>query len=267
MLPIYNATGFLDNLLYCLEKLTFSEYKVLICAKATTKRKKQKIEKVSGKYKNVEVFFHNPGTSGSTSTGKGSALDILIGRINTKYGVMMDADAVFLKKGWDNILLQHFNDEIKIGGAPRGSNKFPNTFPDSFLTIFDTQVFKDLKISMMPRHRSEAQGIGWDVGWEIYDKYTKAGYKSIIAVVRNTRTYKQGPFGGLLGIEEYYLDGDNHIFASHYGRGCSYLGSAKYKKGTNFIYRLPKIGRVFRMIKGKREKGKWLKICRGIVEK
>lgn len=266
-IPVYNASGFLDNVLYSLKKLTFSDYKVLICAKASNSRQKRKIERTAGKYENTEVFFHQPATSGSTSTGKGGALDILIDKINTPYGVMMDADAVFLKKHWDKIILDRFNAQVKAGGAPKVFSKYPIDFPDSFLTVFDTKVFKDLNVSMMPRDKSEAGNIGWDVGWEMCDKFIKAGYGALVLEAKNTRDYKQGVFKDFIGVGEYYLKGCEHIFASHFGRGCSQLGSAKYRKGTNFFYRLPKIGRLFRMLKGKKDKEKWLRICRETVEK
>ena len=263
VIPAYNASHFLDNILYSLKKLTFFDYKVLVCVKESSFHQKQKMERVAQRYENTEVFFHQQATTGSTGIGKGNALNILINKIDTPYGVMMDADAVFLKKDWDKILLSYFGDKIKIGGAPRVSEGYLANFPDSYLTIFDTKVFKGFNINMMPKDISKGQ----DVGWEMYGKFTGAGYKAIALLEKNTRNYKAGPFRDLLGVGEYYLNGYEHIFASHFGRGSTYSGSAKYRKGTSFIYRIPKIGRLFRMLKGKKEIKKWLKICREIVEK
>ncbi len=104
------------------------------------------------------------------------------------------------------------------------------------------------------------------------EKITKNNYKVIIRDnnsklkdylnFKNTRSFKDGPFHNLVAVGEYYLD---EIFASHFGRG-SYLGWAKYfKEWKKKLYSIPIIGAYIINLKGRREKKKWIKICKKIV--
>ena len=256
----YNSSDFIDNMLYTLKGLTYFNYKVLVCENGSNTREKQKIKKIIKKYKNTEIFFRQQQTPGSI--GKAEALNILIDRINTPYGIIMDADAVFLKKDWDKILLDRFDDKIKIAGGVRGAVGYPTDFPDTYVTIFDTKVFKSLNIDMMPKKMTEGQ----DVGWEMYDKFTKAGYKAIGFELRNTRDCKKGPFNEVI-CKEYYIEGIDYIFAVHFCRGST-LGASKYKRAwKKYFYMIPILGKYFLRRKGKKEKQKWINICKEITDK
>jgi len=261
VIATHNSSDFLDNILYTLKKLTFSGYKVLVCAKTSNVRQTRKMEAVIKKYPEAEVFYRQNAVSGSP--GKAEALNDLISRIDTPYGVMMDVDATFLKKNWDKFFIQQFDDKVRAGGAPKIAELYPPDFPDTYLTIFDTKVFQSLNINMLHQDVSKGQ----DVGWEMHGKFGRAGYRAVVLESRNTRRYKDGPFGALLGVSEYYAKEDNHIFGSHFGRGSTYVGSAKFRKGTNCFYRIPVAGRFIRMARGKKEKKQWIKICKEIVEK
>ena len=97
------------------------------------------------------------------------------------------------------------------------------------------------------------------------DVFLKNNYQEKILICKNTRNYKKGPFKDAI-CAEYYLETYKNIFASHFGRGST-SGAHKYRKGCGISYRLPIIGRYLRVFRGKREKNKWIKICREIVDR
>lgn len=256
----FNDTDFVLNALYCLEKLTKNKYKVIIRDNNSKKHLYERLRSEIKNYKNVYLYkADNFNLKGSLAHS--IAVNDLIQKIDTPYGVILDADCTFLIKNWDEILINQLDNEIKIIGtqAPVGSQK-PQDFPLMFGILFETETLKRLNIDFRPKNVS----IGQDTGWELREKYLNNGYKGKIIKMKNTRTYKQGPFRDIF-CAEYYLNGYNHIFASHFGRGSS-KGNSKYRKGTFPIYRLPIIGRFFRRMKGKREKNKWIEICKKIID-
>lgn len=253
----FNDADFMLNSLSCLEKLTKNSYQVFIMDNGSRLEHYHKLEKGVEKYANV--FLERKETKLRGSLAHGTALNELVAKVDTPYFSVLDADATWLIKNWDEILINHLNDNIKTIGTQAEKSK-PQDFPLMFAILFDTETFKKLDIDFRPKDLSKIQ----DTGWEMREKYLKAGYRGENIVMRNTRTYKEGPFKDLIGVAEYYLKGHSHIFASHFGRGAT-LGSAKYRKGTNFIYRLPILGRLPRKLKGRKEIKKWLGICQTIV--
>ena len=78
-------------------------------------------------------------------------------------------------------------------------------------------------------------------------------YKNLVA--KNTRHYKDGPFGDIL-CAEYYLDAElKDIFSCHFSRGSS-SGKAKYKEGI--LLRIPFLNKIIRHMNGKRDRKKWI---------
>ncbi len=255
----YNTSAFIEVSLYGLAKLTKNKYEVIICDNGSSYFDKKKLKRIVSQYKNVDLFFRKQSAPGSM--GHGEALNILIDKINTPYGAILDADATFLKKGWDEILLNRLDAKVKIIGAPPVKNPIkPVDFPLIYAVLFDTEVFKSLRIDMRPKNPQ----IGQDVGWEMRGKFLDNGYAGRILEVRNTREYKDGPFRNVI-CAEYYLEGYDGIFACHFGRGSS-LGAAKYKKGYMFLS-LPLVNHIARRIIGYKEKRQWLAICKDIIEK
>lgn len=253
----YNTSDFVELSLYALKKLTKNKYKVLICDNGSKKHDKTKLKRICDKYRNVNLFFRQQ--TGSCGIGHGEALNILTRKINTKYGVFLDADATFLKKKWDEILIKQLNDKTKIIGAPPVKNPIKSTdFPSLYVTFFNTNALKSLKIDMRPKDYR----IGLDTGWEMREKFIKSNYKHKLLEVKNTREFKDGPFRDVI-CGEYYLKGYRNIFASHFGRGST-LGTAKYKNWNIFLS-LPGIKHIAREIRGRREKNKWLLICKKII--
>lgn len=254
----YNSSDFIDVSLYALDRLTKNPYKVIVVDNGSQDGDKARLKKIAGKYKNVSLIFRNQTASGSI--GHGEALNILIGMIDTPYGVILDADATFLKSGWDEALISRLNDKAKIiGTAPPKNPSKPTDFPLMYAILFDTRVFKSLNINMLP----EDIGSGRDVGWEMREKFLKAGYAGLTLDARNTREYKDGPFGKLI-CAEYYLEGEERVFASHFGRGST-LGTGKYRGGS-ILLNVPGIKGAIRKRMGNREKKEWIDTCRRIID-
>ncbi len=253
----YNTSDFIELSLYALKKLTKNRYKVIICDNGSINSDKKKIKKIANENSNVELLFRQQ--TGPAGIGHGEALNILIGKTDTKYGIFLDADTIFLKKDWDEILVSQLDNKIKIIGCPPVINpNKPIDFPSVYATLFDTKIFKSLKIDMRPKNYK----IGQDTGWEMREKFLRNGYQSRILETRSTREYKKGPFRSVI-CTEYYLKGHDGIFACHFGRGAT-SGAGKYKD-RNFLFKVPIVRHFMRNLKGKSEKKEWLTICRNII--
>jgi len=254
----YNSSDFIEVSLYALSRLTENGYKVIICDNGSSYLDKSKLKRIVSKYENVELIFRKQSSRGSM--GHGEALNILIDKIDTPYGVILDADATFLKNGWDEILINQLDDKVKIIGAPPPKNPIkPTDFPLTYAVLFDAKIFKSLKIDMRPKNPK----IGLDTGWEIREKFLKNGYQGKVLEVKSTREYKEGPFRNVI-CAEYYLEGFDDIFACHFGRGSS-LGAAKYRE-WNRLLSLPVVKYIAKKVKGYKEKKQWLSICRAIIK-
>lgn len=264
----YNSSDFIINTLYCLERLTKNDYKIIIRDNNSRLKDYLKLERKIQKYSNVELYrvedFNYLG-----SMAHGIALNDLVNRIDTKYGVILDADCTFLYKNWDEILINEINKEYPIIGTQnldRGTK--PVDFPLMYAIFFYSDILKKLKIDFRPKDVSEAKDIKTtkDTGYELREKFLENGYKGKLLLIKSTRDYKLGPFNKVI-CGEFYLEGRNEIFASHFGRGST-LGSAKYFKGwKRNIYGIPVIGKKILKFKGKKEKKRWIKICTKIVDK
>jgi glycosyltransferase involved in cell wall biosynthesis len=258
----YNTSDFIAISLYGLSKLTKNKYKVIICDNGSRYLDKSKLKRIASKYSNVELVFRKQSAKGSM--GHGEALNLLIEKIDAPYGVILDADAIFLKRGWDDILINQLDDKTKIIGCPPVKNPIkPSDFPlvyatpSVYATLFDTETFKSLHIDMRPKAIEKGQ----DTSWEMREKFLQQGYRCRVLEARNTREFKEGPFRDVL-CAEYYLEGYNDIFACHFGRGAT-LDAAKYYKGNKLLKLLiiPAI-----KMKGYKEKRAWLDICKDIIE-
>lgn len=262
----FNDTDFILNTLYCLEKLTKNNYKVIIRDNNSNVRSYQRLKQEIKKYKDVYLYqVENFNLTGSLAHG--TALNDLMTKIDTPYGVILDADCAFLIKDWDEILINELDDRTKVIGT-QASGKKPRDFPLMFAILFKTETLKKLNIDFKPKNPL----IGQDTGWELREKYLNSGYRGKIIKMKNTRSYKKGPFRRVV-CAEFYLTGYSHIFASHFSRGSS-LGANKYFKiYKKYFYKLPilnryflkKIGKYFLRKRGEKEKQKWIDICKEIV--
>ena len=93
----YNSADFILNTLNCLEKITKNSYKVIIRDNNSKLKDYNKLKKNSQKYPYVDIYrIENFNYTGSIAHG--IAINDLIHKINTKYGVILDADFTFLYK-------------------------------------------------------------------------------------------------------------------------------------------------------------------------
>lgn len=261
----FRDVDFILNTLYCLKHLTKNPYQVFIRDNNSGAGFYHKLKNGIREDENIHLFRAEKGFNLRGGLAHGTALNDLVSRIDTPYGVILDADCTFLVKGWDEILIDKLNDRVRIIGT-KTNLRNREDFPFIQAVLFETEILKKLNIDFRPKDLSKWQ----DTGWELKIKYMRAGYGGETIGVENTRVYKEGPFWSLVGVEEYYMGkARKKVFATHFGRGST-LGSAKYQKGKSlesFIYGLPVVGRLPRRWKGKRERKRWIEICRGIVNK
>ena len=240
------------------KKLTKNPYKMIICDNGSKKKDIKKLKCIEKSNSNIEVIYRKQTSAGSF--GHAQALDILIEKVTTPYFVVMDADAVFLLRDWDEKMLSQINDEVKaIGTPPVTSKKIIKyrDFPIMFATLYDTYTYKNLKVSFMPDEKNFNTGM--DTGYEISERFIANGKRGICFEEKSTRIYKDGPYAGVI-CAEYYSN--RELIASHFGRGAS-LGNAKYLKK----FRVPLIGKLLRTIIGKYQKDKWIRISMETINK
>ena len=256
----FNSASFIENALFCLSRLTKNPYRVIVMDNSSKKEDWKKLKRLPSDYPKLSVIKRETAERGSLAHGH--ALNELIRLVDTPYFSILDADAIWLKKNWDEILINELNDQVKIIGTQADNIAKPQDFPLMYACLIETETFKKLDINFAPKDLSRQE----DTGFEMRAKYLAARFKGKVLLMRNTRNYKNGPFKDLVGVGEYYLNKDDALpFASHFGRGSS-LGAAKYYKSwKKHIYRLPLIGSYILKHKGKTERKHWFKICRKLV--
>lgn len=258
---------FIQMMLFSFEKLTFNKYKVIIRDNNSNPKYFKKLKNFidSKKYSNVELFRVETKLHGSDAHG--DALNELVSKIDTPFGVIMDSDAIFLCKNWDQILINKINTSIPIFGSQADVlGPKPKDFPLMFAVMFKTDILKDLQIDFRPRDLSKFE----DTGWELRDKFLSKGLQGGLLYDFNTRLYKKGPFANIV-CSEYYLSEDpvnDNIFACHFGRGSSPKSKnlVKINAGSNIFLRIiNKSLSFFNFLKWKKDKKVWLEICKKII--
>lgn len=255
----FNSSQFIELSLYALEKLTKNKFDVFIVDNGSAMNDYRNLKNIIEKHDNINLERFETDLRGSMAHG--TALNYLVKKVKTPFFSILDADAAWLKNGWDEILINKIDKKIKVIGtqAPKGK---PQDFPLMFAILFETEVFKRLNVDFRPKNINDKQ----DTGFEIREKYLEKGFAGENIKFYNTRDFNQGPFSTLT-TAEFYLDGHNHIFASHFGRGAT-LGRAKYKKGfLRLLYALPFLGRFLLENKGRKERDEWVRICYDIINK
>ena len=262
----YNSSDFTLNAIYCLKKITKNPYKIIIRDNNSRLKEYLKLKNKIKNLSNVELYrIDNLNIPlAKASLAHALALNDMISRIDTKYGAVIDSDFTFLYKNWDVILINELNQKYPIIGtqAPvsKNSDKLKD-FPYMFGFFFYTDIMHSLNIDFKPDYDNLRKK---DTGYKLREKYLENGYEGKLLLFRNTRDYKQGPFRNLT-CAEYYLEGHNEIFGSHFGRGST-LGAQKYLSGKKLsIYSIPIIRKYILKLKGKVERKKWIHICKNIV--
>lgn len=261
-----NAADFVALMIYAFDKLSMYSYKVIIRDNSSSDKEYKKLQKLVKEYSHIDIHLYEHATELRGSSAHGEALNELVGRIDTEYGVIMDTDVTFLKKGWDQILINKLSPEIPIYGTQPDSNgPKPKDFPLMFGVLFKTDILKSLNIDWRTKDMNKLQ----DVGWELREKYFGAGLKGGLLYDFNTRTFKKGPFADLV-CSEYYLDsvGESQIFASHFGRGSNpnYKNLVRIKSNNIFIKLLNRILLLPNYIRWVIDKKKWLQISKKIID-
>ncbi|MFX0132291.1 MAG: glycosyltransferase family 2 protein [Candidatus Hodarchaeota archaeon] len=280
----HNDSDFLINTLYCLKKITKNNYKVIIRDNNSTIEEYLKLKKKINEYPNVKLYRVN-NFNYTTSMAHGIALNELVTRIDTKFGVIMDPDFTFLHKHWDEILISKLNEKCPIIGtqAPLrpGPLQQPRDFPIVHGILFDNEIIKKFKIDFRPDFNANEEVTINDTGYQLREKLHKNGFYGKILDFRNRFYYKLRYFKNI-DCSEFYLKGYRHIFGSHLICGGLY-GNYEYihykymkyswriifsniKEWRTVLYVTPIVGKYFIKFQAKRDKKKWLKICRNIVD-
>lgn len=254
----WNTADYIELMLYSLTRLTYNPYRVLICDNGSKPADILRLIDAVKIYENVELIFRQQKQSGSMAHGE--ALDILIDRVDTDYFVIMDSDCTFLMWHWDKALLARMDENIKIIGTPKllDYGRQVSDFPSVFAVMLNTKTYRDMDLSCKPADLSATQ----DTGWQWRERYLQQKYPFEIFEAHNTRTYQNGPFAAVI-CAEFYLQGNNTLIASHFGRGSS-GGLTKYTK--NWYGNLPLLRKLIARVIGYYEKQRWLNIARSIVD-
>ena len=254
----YNSSDFVELNLYALKFLTKSSFEVFIADNGSKKKDYKNLKKIVKLYDNVYLERINTELRGSLAHG--TALNHLTKKIKTPYFSILDADATWLKKDWDEILINKMTDNVPVVGTQSPEPK-PQDFPLMFAILFRTKEFKELNIDFRPRDILEKQ----DTGWELRERYLARGLKGRNLKYLNTRSYKEGPLSKVI-CAEYYLEGEKNVFASHFGRGST-LGAGKYKKvGGGLLSKIPGIKSIIAKKIAEKEKESWINTCEKIVD-
>ncbi len=252
----YNTLDFVRLSLFAIEKLTSNPYVILINDNGSRASEITALKKVASENSSIKLFLRRTELTGSPAHAK--ALDLMVENVQTPYTVILDSDCTFLMQGWDQYMINCINDNVKIVGSPLAqgrSCKKPDDFPFQFAVLFETETYKKLNISCMPRNIEK----GEDTCWQWKPKFLEAGYSANALITKNTRDFKGITFGDLIGIENYYTCNDD-LIASHFGRGSS-GGAAKFLKWL----KIPVFSRYIKKYYGSFEKKKWLDRCHKII--
>jgi GT2 family glycosyltransferase len=254
----FNSSEFIEISLYALAKLTKNPYKVYLIDNGSKKKDYKNLLRICKKYPNISIERWETDLRGSLAHG--TALNHLIKKVDTPYFSILDADATWLKKDWDETLIRKLKGNIKVIGTQAPQFK-PQDFPLMFAILFETRTFKKINIDFRPKNIDLKQ----DTGYELKEKYLKAGYPGKVIDMKNTREFHKGPFRNLI-VAEYYFTKKKEIFASHFGRGST-MGANKYlNTQQNLFYQIPIIGKLLLDYKGTKEKNEWIRICKKIID-
>ncbi|MGR3292436.1 MAG: hypothetical protein ACUZ9M_00300 [Candidatus Scalindua sp.] len=216
------------------------------------------LAKVVQQYENVELIFRKQSAPGSI--GHGEAMDILVSKVETPYFVTMDSDASFLLKHWDELLLSRLNEKVKAIGTQAPGDK-PKDFPLMFAVLYEAAAFRSSDAKFLPDMDAFKSGNLTDTGWEIRERFLASAYVGEVLEFRNTRSWKGGPFSDML-VAEFYMDGNENIIASHYGRGSS-SGLAKHNQWWRSI---PIAGSLLARGRARWERKTWIERVRSIID-
>lgn len=250
----YNSADFIAMQLYAFTKLSKNPFRVYILDNNSKLKDFKKLQRIVRGYPNVSLKRRTTDLKGSVAHG--TALNILIKKINTPYFALMDADCLWLKKDWDEIMKRKFTNKIKITGTQADSINMQQDFPQQYAIFGNSKVFKSLNIDYAPDEEDKKH----DTGWKVRKAYHDKGYKGLVLNMKNTRDYHDGPFNTVLASAEYYLAGETDIYIAHFGRGSNPMGKNMSKN------QIPILRSIIKYISWTRDKKTWLTIAKRIID-
>ena len=248
----FNTSDFIDVALYAISKLTKYPYTVYILDNGSKRAEYNKLKRICNHYEHVSLERWNTSLRGSLAHG--TALNYLVKKVDTPFFSILDADAVWLIKDWDETLMKRITKKVKVIGTQAPPMKYQD-FPLMFAIFFESRTFMNLEVDFRPVNINQHV----DTGYDLREKYGMKGYRGEVITCYNSSKYQKGPFRSLL-VGEYYLEGINPIFASHFGRGAT-LGGEKYVRSS-----IPILKGYLAYLEGKKEKRRWISICRKIID-
>jgi hypothetical protein len=217
----------------------------------------------------------------------GVALNELCRAIDTRYGVVVDADCVFLKKHWDLAMIGRLiSSGAGVIGAPAAEEPFA-PFPSVRCLFFDAAVVRDLDVDFTPLkslfldrnprlkrelHRRFASGrtpaaldereMFLDVGWHLSQRCRERGVRWELLESRPA----EGQLAGQEGTEVFLDRGS--LLAAHFVRGSWPLAwkSRPRSPWLRLLYMSSLFLPARRRRRERQEKDRWLACCRAIVE-
>lgn len=249
----FNTSDFVELMVEGLHKLSESRYRILICDNGSSDEHVLRLVELQKRFENIEFIFREQSQAGSI--GHAEAVTLLASKVKTPYFLLMDADCVIFQKDWDKVMLSKLLDKVKVFGTPRllQNGETLDDFPTVFSTLYETGSYQGLNCDFMPGPKGPTGG--QDTGYLIAERFREHGltYKNLVA--KNTRQYKDGPFGDML-CAEYYLDEEcKQLFSCHFSRGSS-SGKDKYKAGL--LLKLPFIKKIIKAYLGNRDRKLWI---------
>jgi glycosyltransferase involved in cell wall biosynthesis len=110
IIPIFNRPDELDELLYCIEKQTFTDFEVLVVEDGSTLKCDNIVDKFQSKFK-VKYFFKENG-------GQGFARNYGMERANGDYFIILDSDALLEPNYLATVLHGIIDQSIDLFGGP-----------------------------------------------------------------------------------------------------------------------------------------------------
>jgi hypothetical protein len=238
---------------------------MIICDNGSKDKDFLKLREIVQKYDNVEIISRDQGKD-QPSIAHGKSIDLLISKVDTPYFLLMDSDCVFLRKYWDDDVINEMKSgDYTLLGTPSIFNIYKSIdFPEVYATMFDTQKYKELgSPSLCP-------DINWansdnkstveqkDTGWLVREECIKQKHKFYVfdGIYTKHNYIKSRYFLGIYCLE-FFMKGTDEIMCSHFGRGGS-DGKWKFEDIKSFI---PKA------LLRKHQISKWIRLSEKIIIK
>ncbi|MDR1952221.1 MAG: glycosyltransferase [Elusimicrobiota bacterium] len=261
----YNTSHFIELMLFSFSKLTKRKWKMIICDNGSKPEDFLNLRKAVQNYQNAEIIVRQQGND-QPSIAHGKSIDLLISKADTSYFLLMDADCIFLRKYWDDDII---NEMQKGGytllGTPAVFNIYkPIDFPEVYATMFDAQKYKELGSPTLCPDENWANSDNGnsleqkDTGWLVRKECIRQNHKFYVfdGIYTKHNYIKSRYFPGIYCLE-FFMKGTDEIMCSHFGRGSS-EGKWKFDDMRSFI---PKF------LLRKRQISKWIRLSKKIIEK